>query len=66
MVSNDNLVYGDVCAGDSGNYEWLLSKYDGEGQGKNASALSSPVLDKVADVVFYTRHPKLGYHKVQP
>lgn len=68
VVSNDNLVYGDVCDLNSRNYEWLLSKYDGEGGGRQGvtSPLTSPVLDKVADAVFYTRHPELNYRKVQP
>ncbi|MBE9093670.1 hypothetical protein [Tychonema sp. LEGE 07203] len=68
VVSNDNLVYGDVCDLNSRNYEWLLSKYDGEGGGRQGvtSLLTSPVLDKVADAVFYTRHPELNYRKVQP
>lgn len=66
VVSEDNLVYGDACGRNSNNYEWLLSKYDGEGPGRNASALSSPVLDKVADAVFYTRHPELVYRRIQP
>lgn len=43
------------------NYEWLLSVHDAQRQGRNASALSSPALDKVADAVFYTRHPELDY-----
>jgi hypothetical protein len=68
VVSSDNLVYGDVCDPNSRNYEWLLSRYDGEGPGRQGvtSPLTSPVLDKVADAVFYTRHPELDYRKVQP
>ncbi|MEZ2224728.1 hypothetical protein [Microcoleus sp.] len=68
VVSDDNLVYQDVCDGNSRNYEWLLSKYDGEGGGRQGRtiSLSSPVLDKVADAVFYTRHPELGYRRIQP
>ena len=64
VVSQDNLVYRDTCSGRS-NYEWLLSNYDDEDPRRNASPLSSPVLDKVADAVFYTRHPELVYRKIQ-
>jgi hypothetical protein len=66
VVSQDNLVYGDTCSERSNNYEWLLSSYDDENPRRNASPLSSPVLDKVADAVFYTRHPELGYRRIQP
>ena len=68
VVSNDNLVYQDACGRNSRNYEWLLSVYDGEGGGRQGRtiSLSSPVLDKVADAVFYTRHPELDYRKVKP
>ncbi|WP_293126074.1 hypothetical protein [Microcoleus sp. bin38.metabat.b11b12b14.051] len=66
VVSQDSLVYQDVCGRNSTNYEWLLSKYDGQGPGRDASALSSPVLDKVADAIFYTRHPELVYRRIQP
>ena len=65
VVSQDSLVYQDVCGRNSNNYEWLLSKYDGQGSGRDASAFSSPVLDKVADAIFYTRHPELG-RKIKP
>ena len=67
VVSNDNLVYQDACGRNSTNYDWLLSKYDGEGGGREGRtiSLSSPVLDKVADAVFYTRHPELGYRRIQ-
>lgn len=68
VVSSDNLVYQDACGRNSRNYEWLLSKYDGEGGGRQGRtiSLSSPVLNKVADAVFYTRHPELGYRRIQP
>jgi len=66
VVSQDNLVYGDTCSGRSNNYEWLLSSYDDENPRRNASPLSSPVLDKVADAVFYTRRPELNYRRIQP
>jgi hypothetical protein len=66
VVSQDNLVYGDTCSERSNNYEWLLSSYDDENPRRNASPLSSPVLDKVADAVFYTRHPELNYRRIQP
>jgi hypothetical protein len=68
VVSSDNLVYQNACGRNSTNYEWLLSKYDGEGGGRQGRtiSLSSPVLDKVADAVFYNRHPELGYRRIQP
>jgi hypothetical protein len=69
VVSNDNLVYERDCGRNlNNNYEWRLSKYDssGLGQGRNASPLSSPVLNKVADAVFYGRHPELDYRRIQP
>lgn len=68
VVSNDNLVYQDACGRNSTNYEWLLSKYDGEGPGRagRTISLSSPVLDKVADAVFYTRHPELATAEYNP
>ncbi len=47
VVSNDNLVYQDACGRNSTNYDWLPSKYDGEGGGREGRtiSLSSPVLD---------------------
>jgi len=66
VVSEDNLVYRDTCSGRSNNYEWFLSNYDDEYRRRNASPLSSPVLDRVADAVFYTRHPELVYRRIQP
>ncbi|MEO9124916.1 MAG: hypothetical protein ABI262_09555, partial [Microcoleus sp.] len=56
----------DACGRNSTNYEWLLSKYDDESPGNNTSVFSSPVLDKVADAIFYTRHPELVYRRIQP
>jgi hypothetical protein len=66
VVSQDSLVYQDACGRNSTNYEWLLSKYDDESPGNNTSVFSSPVLDKVADAIFYTRHPELVYRRIQP
>ena len=67
VVSNDNLVYEKECGRNpDNNYRWRLSSYDSSGLGRNASPLSSPVLNKVADAVFYTRHPELDYRRIQP
>ena len=67
VVSNDNLVYEKECGRNpNNNYQWRLSSYDSSGLGRNASPLSSPVFNKVADAVFYTRHPELGYRRIQP
>ena len=67
VVSNDKLVYEKECGRNpNNNYQWRLSSYDSSGLGRNASPLSSPVFNKVADAVFYTRHPELGYRRIQP
>ncbi|HBK99808.1 MAG TPA: hypothetical protein DD001_22050 [Microcoleaceae bacterium UBA10368] len=62
-VVRDNLVYELECTRRL-SYDWLISKYDG--QARNGLILSSPVLNKVADVVFYTRHLELGYRRIHP
>ena len=64
VVSQDSLVYQDVCGRNSTNYEWLLSQYDG--QSRNGLILSSPILNKVADAILYTRYPELGDRRIQP
>lgn len=67
VVSQDSLVYEMDCGRNlNNNYEWRLSSYDSSGLARNASPLSSPVLNRVADAVFYTRHPELVYRKIQP
>jgi hypothetical protein len=63
VVSDDNLVDEKKCF-ESLDYEWRLSQYDE--QGRKELLFSSPVLNKVADAVFYARHPELGYRKVPP
>lgn len=67
VVSNDKLVYEKECGRNlNNNYQWRLSSYDSSVLARNASPLSSPVLNKVADAVFYTRNPELGYRRIQP
>jgi hypothetical protein len=67
VVSSDNLVYEKECGRNlNNNYQWQLSSYDSSGLARNASPLSSPVLNKVADAVFYLRHPELDYRRIQP
>ncbi|MEG4087949.1 hypothetical protein [Microcoleus sp. Pol12B4] len=62
-VVRNNLVYEPGC-NRRFSYDWLISVYDG--QSRNGLILSSPVLNKVADAVFYTRHSELGYRRIQP
>ncbi|MEG4397334.1 hypothetical protein QUB30_33820 [Microcoleus sp. BROC3] len=59
----DSLVY-EQGFGRSSNFEWLLFKYDGKG--RNGLVVFSPVLNQVAEAVFYARHAELGYRKIQP
>lgn len=61
-VVRDNLVYELECTRRA-TYDWLISVYDG--QGRNGLILSSPVLNKVANAVFYARHPELGYRSIR-
>lgn len=61
-VVRNSLVYADNSCGDPANFEWMLSHYDYQGR----NGLVSPVLDLVADAVFYRRHPELSDRKIQP
>ncbi len=62
-VVRNNLVYEPGCNRRL-SYDWLISVYDGESS--NGLILSSPVLNKVADAVFYIHHPELSYRMIQP
>ena len=46
------------------NLEWLLENYDDENPRERL--LVSDALDKVADSIFYSRNPQLGYRQIQP
>jgi hypothetical protein len=48
----------------SQSYFWLLVSYDD--QPRRDRLLVSDALDKVADAIFYSRNPQLGYRKIQP
>jgi hypothetical protein len=63
IVVANNLTYQMGCTGDSG---WGLSEYDRTNVRTGERLLTSTILDKVADAVFYTRHPELGYRKIKP
>lgn len=62
VVAN-NLTPKMGCTGDSG---WGLSEFDGVNVRTGKRLLTSTVLNKVADAIFYTRHPELGDRKIQP
>lgn len=62
IVVANNLTYQMGCTGRG----WGLSEYDRTNVRTGERLLTSTVLDKVADAVFYTRHPALGYRKIQP
>ena len=61
VVAND-LTPKMGCTGDSG---WGLSEFDGVDVRTGKRLLTSAVLNKVADAIFYTRHPELG-RKIKP
>ncbi|MEG4286306.1 hypothetical protein QUB68_24560 [Microcoleus sp. A006_D1] len=63
VLGDGNLVYQRGCNVRS---EWRLSEYDAPGVIAGPILLSSTVLNKVADAVFYTRYPELGYRKIKP
>lgn len=62
IVVVNNLTYQMGCTGRG----WGLSEYDRTNVRTGERLLTSTVLDKVADAVFYTRHPELGYRKIKP
>jgi hypothetical protein len=62
IVIANNLTYQMGCTGRG----WGLSEYDHTNVRTGKRLLTSTVLDKVADAVFYTRHPELGDRKIQP
>jgi hypothetical protein len=63
ILADDNFVYERSC---NGKFRWRLSEYDAPAVRAGPILLSSPVLNKVADAIFYTRHPELGYRKIRP
>lgn len=63
-VVPDMLAYGNqACGREPNNFDWMLINYDG---GSRDRRFDSEDLDKVADAIFYVRHPELGYRKIQP
>ncbi len=62
-VVPDILVYRNN--GCTRGYSWLLVNYDDENR-PEGRLLVSEDLDKVADAIFYSRNPQLGYRKIQP
>ncbi|WP_293356012.1 MULTISPECIES: hypothetical protein [unclassified Microcoleus] len=63
VLGDGNLVYERGCGS---NFGWRLSEYDTPGKYGVGIIRFSPVMNKVADAVFYSRHPELGYRKIQP
>ena len=63
VLRDANLVYEKGCT--SAPY-WRLSEYDTPGRFGVGLIAFSPLLNLVADAVFYTRHPELEYRKIQP
>ncbi|WP_341734523.1 hypothetical protein [Microcoleus sp. EPA2] len=63
LMGDGNLVYERGCGP---SYWWHLSEYDTPGRNGREIIVFSPVLNKVADAVFYTRHPELGYRTIKP
>ena len=57
-LRDDNFVYQRGC---NVRLEWQLSEYDTPGRYGREIIVFSSVLNQVADAVFYTRHPELGY-----
>ncbi|MCU0547468.1 MAG: hypothetical protein MUE44_35795 [Oscillatoriaceae cyanobacterium Prado104] len=63
VLRDGNLVYEQGC---NVRLEWRLSEYDTPGRFGVGLVAFSSVLNKVADAVFYTRYPGLGYRRIQP
>jgi hypothetical protein len=63
VLGDGNLVYERGCGP---SYWWRLSEYDTLGRNGGEIIRFSPLLNKVADAVFYTRHPELGYRTIKP
>jgi hypothetical protein len=59
-VVPDILIYRQTC---TGRFAWEMEHYDDPSPEKQ---LISEDVDKVADAIFYARHPELGYRKIQP
>lgn len=62
-VVTDILVYEKNNCGTG--YSWQPVNYDDENRGQGR-LLVSEALDKVADVIFYSRNPEFGYRQIQP
>ncbi|NER35315.1 MAG: hypothetical protein F6J93_15135 [Oscillatoria sp. SIO1A7] len=58
----DILVYQSSC---SGYLMWMINSYDGEDARDRRLFLVSEDLNKVADAIFYARHPELGYRRIR-
>ncbi len=65
VLGDGNLVYERVCWRGP-NFWWHLAEYDTPGRNGREIIKFSSVLNKVADAVFYTRHPELGYRAIKP
>jgi hypothetical protein len=63
VLADGNLVYKRFCGP---NFGWHLAEYDTPGRHPREIMVFSSVLNKVADAIFYTRHPELGYRKIRP
>lgn len=62
LMGDGNLVYERGCGP---SYWWHLSEYDDMRRNGVEIIRFSSLLNKVADAVFYTRHPELGYRTIQ-
>lgn len=61
-VVPDILVYQSTC---SGYLTWMLNSYDGESPRDRRKFLISDDLNKVANAIFYARHPELGDRRIR-
>ncbi|MEK0194706.1 MAG: hypothetical protein EAZ78_03700 [Oscillatoriales cyanobacterium] len=62
VLRDGNLVYERGCGP---SYWWHLSEFDTPGRNPREIVVFSSVLNKVADAIFYTRNPDLGYRAIQ-